>query len=48
MHNYQLNYTEENKIIQTPEDSKGQGSLASCSLWGRRVGHDLVTEEQKL
>ena len=25
MNNYQLNYTVENKIIQTPKDSKGQG-----------------------
>ena len=22
----------------------GQGSLACCSPWGRRVGHDRVTE----
>ena len=22
----------------------GQGSLASCSAWGRRVRHDRVTE----
>ena len=45
MSKYQLNYTEENKITQ---DSKGQGSLACCSLQGCRVGHNLVTEEQKL
>ena len=32
---------------QTPEDSEGQGSLASCSQWGHRVGHDLVTEQQQ-
>ena len=25
---------------------EGQGSLASCSPWGCRVGHDLVTEQQ--
>ena len=28
---------------QTPGDS-GQGSLACCSPWSFRVGHDLVTE----
>ena len=22
----------------------GQGSLACCSPWGRRVGHDLATD----
>ena len=31
---------------QTPGDSEGQGSLVCCSLWGRRVRHDLVTEQQ--
>ena len=31
---------------QTQGDSKGQGSLACCSPWGRRVRHDLVTEQQ--
>ena len=25
---------------QTLEDSEGQGSLACCSPWGRRVGHN--------
>ena len=25
---------------QTPGDSKGQGSLACFSPWGRRVGHN--------
>ena len=29
---------------QTPGDSEGQESLVCCSLWGHRVGHDLVTE----
>ena len=33
---------------QTPGDSEGRGSLACCSSWGRRVGHDLVTEQQQL
>ena len=32
---------------QTPGDSEGQGSLACCSPWGCRVGHDLVTEQQQ-
>ena len=35
------------KFEQTPGDSEGQGSLAYCSLWGRRVGRDLATEEQQ-
>ena len=25
---------------QSPGVGDGQGSLAYCSLWGRRVGHD--------
>ena len=35
---------------QTPGDSEEQGSLACCSPWGptlQRVGHDLVTQQQK-
>ena len=32
---------------QTPGDDEGQGSLAYCSPWGCRVGHDLVTEQQQ-
>ena len=31
---------------QTLGHSIGQGSLACCSLWGHRVGPDLVTEQQ--
>ena len=31
---------------QTLGGSEGQGSLACCSSWGRRVGHDLLTEQQ--
>ena len=31
---------------QTQRDSDGQRSLACCSSWGRRVGHDLDTEQQ--
>ena len=26
-------------------DSEGQRSLACCSSWGHRVGHNLVTEQ---
>ena len=33
---------------KTSGDSKGQGSLACCSPWSRRVGHDLATEPTKL
>ena len=33
---------------QTLGDSEGQGSLMCCSPWGRRVGHDEVTEQQQL
>ena len=29
-------------------DSEGQGGLSHSSLWGCRVRHDLVTEQQKL
>ena len=32
---------------QSPGDSEGQGSLACCSPWGRRVRHDLATEQQR-
>ena len=32
---------------QTPGDSEGQGNLACCSPWGRRVGHNWVTEQQQ-
>ena len=28
-------------------DGEGQGSLACCSPWSLRVGHDLVTEQQQ-
>ena len=28
-------------------DGEGQGSLACCSPWGRRVGHNLVTQKQQ-
>ena len=32
---------------QTLGGGKGQGSLACCSPWGRRVGHDLETEQRQ-
>ena len=32
---------------QTPGDSEGQGSLACCSPWSLRVGHNLATEQQQ-
>ena len=32
---------------QTLGDGEGQGSLACCSPWGRRVGHDWMTEQQQ-
>ena len=28
-------------------DGEGQGGLACCSSWGRRVGHDWATEQQQ-
>ena len=28
---------------QTVGDSEGQGNLACCNPWRRRVGHDLAT-----
>ena len=30
---------------QAPGNGEGQGSLACCSLWGRRVRHDWVTKQ---
>ena len=35
------------KFEQTPGDSEGQRSLACCSSWDCRVGHDLATEWQQ-
>ena len=32
---------------QAPGGGEGQGSLECCSPWGRRVGHDLATEQQQ-
>ena len=41
---HQLNGQE---FDQTLGKSEGQGSLACCSPWGHRVGHDLTTEQQQ-
>ena len=35
-------------LEQTPGESKGQGSLAFCSPWACRAGHDLATEKEVL
>ena len=34
------------KFVQIPGDGDGQGSLACCSPWGRRVRHYLATERE--
>ena len=31
---------------RAPGDREGQRSLACCSPWGHRVGHDPATEHQ--
>ena len=36
------------KSKQTPGDSEGQRNPVCYSSWGRRVGHDLATEQQQL
>ena len=36
----------EHEFEQTPGDREGQGSLACCSSWGRRVRHNWATEHQ--
>ena len=41
---YQLNGHE---FEQAQGDGEGQGSMACCSRWGRRVRNDLVTEQQQ-
>ena len=38
---YQLN---EHEFEQAPGVGDEQGSLACCSSWGHRVGHDRATE----
>ena len=35
----------EHEFEQTPGDDERQGSLACCCPWGRRVGHNLATEQ---
>jgi len=40
---HQLNEHESEK---TPGNGEGQGSLAYCNLWGCRVRHNLVSEQQ--
>ena len=35
------------ELEQAPGVGDGQASLACCSPWGRRVGHDWVTEWRK-
>ena len=42
---HQLNGRE---LKQTPGDGEGQGSLACCSPWGRRVRYDLATKQQQV
>ena len=37
----------EYEFEQTLGDSEGQGSLACCSPWARRVEYDLETEQQQ-
>ena len=41
---HQLNGHE---LERTPGDSEVQGKLTHCSLWGRRVRHNLETEQQQ-
>ena len=35
------------EFAQTPRDSEGQGSLAGCSPWSRRVRHKLLTDHHQ-
>ena len=35
------------ELEQSRGDTEGQGSLACCSPWNRRVEHDLMTEQQQ-
>ena len=35
------------ELEQALGDGGGQGSLACCSLWGRRVQPDLATKQQQ-
>ena len=36
------------EFVQIPGDGDGQGSLACCSPWDCRAGHDSVTEQQQV
>ena len=38
----------DNEFKQAPGVGDGQESLACCSSWGRRVGHNRVTELNRL
>ena len=40
------NQLNSHEFEQTPGDNEGQGSLACCSPWDRRVRKDLVAEQQ--
>ena len=40
----QHHWPDGHEFEQAPGDGDGQGSLACCSPWDRRVGHDWVTE----
>ena len=37
----------EHEFEQDPGDREGQGSLACCSPWGHKVGHNWATEQQQ-
>ena len=37
----------EHEFEQIPGDSEGQGSLASCSPWIHRDGHNLAGKQQQ-
>ena len=38
---------DEHEFEQAPGGGDGQGSLACCSPWGHRVGHDWAAEQQQ-
>ena len=42
-----LHWLSGQEFEQTPTVSEGQGSLMCCSPWGRKVRHNLVTEQQQ-
>ena len=45
---WKASLTQWHEFAQTPGESKGQGSLACCSPWGRGVGHESVTAKQQM